>query len=104
VEDLILNYLLSVPLYQAVMGSVVTNSGNSVKFPSSLQVAGNFIFSIFICLWDCALPSWHKNRISRVYNGLRLLYKAEGITSLVDNDGSQQAVTFNNGRASRQLG
>lgn len=63
-EDLILNDFLSVLLYWAMMGSVVTNSGNFVKFPSSLEAADNFIFSIFSCLWDCALLSWYKKRIA----------------------------------------
>lgn len=57
VEDLILNYFLSVPLHQAVMRSVVAILSHFVKFLSSLKVAANFIFSIFSRLWDHALLS-----------------------------------------------
>lgn len=51
----------------------------------------------------CPTKLAQKENIHRVCHGLRFLYKAEGVISLVDNEGSQ-AVPFSNGRASRWVG
>lgn len=96
-EDIILNYFLSVPLYQAMIGSGVTISSNFDTF--ELFPVWKFqatLFSPFSVVFGTV--RYYVDTRSSIYHGLRLPRKEDDIIGSVDNDSLLQAVTFSIGR------